>query len=307
MDPEQSFQQHRRYLHGLAYRMLGSVADAEDILQEAWLRWYRQPVADIGNPRAYLTTIVSRLCLDRLGEARQRRETYIGPWLPEPVVESNDQAADPIAADVTFALMLALERLSPLERAAFLLHDIFDFTFAEVAAALDRSEDACRQLARRARRHIRRDKPRFAGSAAEREQLAATFFRASRDGDVATLQQLLVEQAVLHSDGGGQRLAARRLIRGVDKIGRLFAGLARKFNGRMPLWSQPCTINGEPGLLTLEADGLLQATSVHIVDGLITDIYVVRNPDKLTHLLALVPPEFGAGRVLGSAPGPAPH
>lgn len=284
------FQQHRSYLQGLAYRMLGSVVDAEDIVQDAYLRWHNIDQATIDNPQAFLTTIVSRLCLDRLGEARRKRETYIGPWLPEPVVELTPEAD--IANDVSFALMLALERLSPLERAAFLLHDVFDVSFTEIANILDRKEAACRQLAKRAREHLRKDKPRFKTDREDKQALADAFFSAARQGDVSQLQQLLQENAVLHSDGGGRRLAALRLINGADKICRLFAGIARKSTGYPVLWSQTMPINGAPGILSLEADGLLQAVSVRFEGTRIAEVYMVRNPEKLLHLLPLVPAEF---------------
>lgn len=290
MEAVDYFQQYRSSLQGLAYRMLGSVVDAEDVVQDAYLRWHKVDRASIENPQAYLTTVVSRLCLDRLGEARHQRETYIGPWLPEPVIESPHEEQS--AHDISFALMLALERLSPLERAAFLLHDVFDYSFADIAVMLERSEAACRQLAKRAREHLRTDKPRFQTNQQDNRALAEAFFGASRQGDVAQLQQLLLHNAVLHSDGGGRRQAALRLITGADKICRLYAGIARKWSDFAPLWSQAITINGAPGMLSLEADGLLQAVSVRFEGDRIADIYVVRNPEKLLHLLPRVPEEF---------------
>lgn len=284
------FQQHQPYLQGLAYRMLGSVSDAEDIVQDAYLRWHKIDHGTIDNPQAFLTTVVSRLCLDRLGEARRKRETYIGPWLPDPLVDQvTPSPEEEIARDISFALMLALERLSPLERAAFLLHDVFDVSFAEIASTLERSEAACRQLAKRARQHIQVNKPRFDVSTADSEQLADAFFIAAKQGDVQQLQEILQAEAVLHSDGGGHRLAALRLIYGADKISRFYAGIARKLKGYPPHWSRRLTINGQPGLLTLEADGLLQTITLCIENHCIRDIYVVRNPEKLQHLLPLVP------------------
>ncbi|WP_203141508.1 sigma-70 family RNA polymerase sigma factor [Marinobacter mangrovi] len=284
------FEAHRPALKGLAYRMLGTVSDAEDVVQEAYLRWHGMDIGGIDNPGAYLSTVVSRLCLDRWKEARHQRETYVGPWLPEPVVlETNDPASiHDLAHDVSFALMLALERLSPLERAAFLLHDVFDMDFRDVAKTLDRSESACRQLAKRARHHVQSARPRFEADPDQGERLAEAFFSASRSGDTQTLLTVLSEHVVLHADGGGIRSAALRLIHGADRISRFFAGVARK-KGQPPRWSRRVIINGLPGFLTLEADGMLQVTSVALHDGRITDIYVIRNPNKLDHLAHLVP------------------
>ncbi|TBW55165.1 RNA polymerase sigma-70 factor [Marinobacter halodurans] len=284
------FETHRPALKGLAYRMLGTVSDAEDVVQEAYLRWHGMDTRGVDSPGTYLSTIVSRLCLDRWKEARHQRETYVGPWLPEPVVHESDgpDAVNDLAHDVSFALMLALERLSPLERAAFLLHDVFEMDFREVAIALDRSESACRQLAKRARHHVQAARPRFEADPDQGERLAEAFFTASRSGDTGTLRAVLAEHVVLHTDGGGIRSAALRLIYGSDRISRFFAGLARK-KVYPPRWSRRVTLNGLPGILTLEADGILQATSVALHDGRITNIYVIRNPNKLDHLTHLAP------------------
>lgn len=281
-------QAHRRHLIGLAYRMLGELAEAEDVVQDAYLRWRDAHPAVVDNPRAYLTTVVTRLCIDRLREARRRREAYIGSWLPEPLVADLAPAAD-TAADVSFALMLALERLSPLERAAFLLHDVFDLSFEEVAAVLGRNPAACRQLASRARSNVRKARPRFTVRPDEGARLAEAFFAASRSGDTTALRMLLAEQSTLHSDGGGRKLAALKPIVGIDKLCRLFAGLARKAGGVRPLWRAPALVNGSPGYVTVEHDGTLQTTALEIADGRIAAIYIVRNPDKLTHLVPLVP------------------
>lgn len=285
-------EQHRGYLMGLAYRMLGELAEAEDVLQDAYMRWHGADRQAIDNPRAFLATTVTRLCLDHLKEARRRRETYVGAWLPEPLIAEHSLSAEAAAAlvdDVSFALLMALERLSPLERAAFLLHDVFDMEFDEIAQVLGRSAAACRQLASRARANVRAARPRFPVAPEESARLAEAFFTASRSGDTAALQNLLAETAVFHSDGGGRKLAALRPIVGVDKLCRLFAGLARKARGAPPLWRHDTTINGLPGFVTVEYDGTLQTTALEIADGRIAAIYVVRNPDKLTHLLPLLP------------------
>ncbi|WP_165855642.1 sigma-70 family RNA polymerase sigma factor [Marinobacter sp. JSM 1782161] len=288
--PATDFETHRPTLKGLAYRMLGTVSEADDVVQDAYLRWHNADRPSIDNPRAWLSTVVSRLCLDRWKEARHRRETYVGPWLPEPLVAdaAGPDADETLARDVHFALMLALERLSPLERAAFLLHDVFELDFTQVAAALQRSETACRQLARRARRNVQSARPRFETNPAQGEKLSAAFFRASRAGDTDALSRLLADDVRLHADGGGVRAAALRVIHGADRVSRMFAGLARKRN-QPPRWRRAVTVNGLPGWLTVEADGFLQATAVACHDGRITEIYVVRNPAKLDHLAHHVP------------------
>ncbi len=291
-DAAHDFHRHRDYLTGLAYRMLGSIAESEDIVQDAYLRWHDADRQAIDNPKAYLSRVVTRLCLDRLKEARHRREIYVGEWLPEPVIDQvspTAASAEDMAHDLSFALMLALERLSPLERAAYLLHDIFDMSFDDVAATLGRSAAACRQLATRARRRVHDERPRFRVSRDESEQIAEAFLAASRSGDTAGLGHLLAETATLHSDGGGHKRAALRPITGADKICRFFAGLARKAEGAEPLWLRRLTLNGLPGWVTVEYDGTLQTTALEIVDGRIVAIYVVRNPAKLGHLLDIVP------------------
>jgi len=282
------FERHRRHLAGLAYRMLGSVAESEDVVQDAYLRWHAADRGAIDNPKAYLTTVIMRLALDRARSAQRRREIYVGPWLPERVVEAAPPA-EAVAGDASFALMLALERLSPLERAAFLLHDVFDLDFDEVAAALGRSTAACRQFASRARGRVRSARPRFEVDADESRRVADAFFAASRSGDTAALRELLAEAVALHSDGGGRRRAMLRVLTGVDRVSRLFLYIARNGARATARWFRLVAINGLPGWLTVEADGALQATAVEIEDGRIAAIYIVRNPDKLAHLASWVP------------------
>lgn len=285
-DPAESFEAHRRHLVGLAYRMLGSVAEAEDAVQDAYLRWHGADRAGVENAKAFLSRTVARLCLDRLRATRARRETYVGPWLPEPLLGAEDFSAgtaSEYAADLSVGLMLALERLSPLERAAFLLHDVFDVDFSEVAGLLGRSEEACRQLAARARAHVRTARPRFPVPAEHGSRLVAAFAEAVQRGDPDGLARLLAADAVLHSDGGGRRTAALNPIVGADRIARFFAGIATKFPGVIGT-SRGATLNGLPGLIITDTDGLPQTMAFEIVDGTIAAIYFVRNPDKLGHL-----------------------
>jgi RNA polymerase sigma-70 factor (ECF subfamily) len=293
-----AFEQHRPFLIRLAYRMLGSVSDAEDVVQDAWLRWHEAGQEDIINPRAYLARVVTRLCLDQMKSARSRREFYVGTWLPEPIVESLG-GGEPVddELDAPIALMLALERLSPLERAAFLLHDIFDIGFAEIARMLERSEAACRQLATRARQHVRLDlPPRNSVSREEAARYAEAFFKASHQSDPTLLQQLLARDVVLHSDGGGKVPASINQIFGLDKVARFFAGIAQKV-ARLGLATtryEPVLINGLPSYVSLERGETLQATALDIRDGLIQAIYVIRNPDKLRHVSLPDGPDHGS-------------
>jgi RNA polymerase sigma-70 factor (ECF subfamily) len=274
------FQCEQKRLLRLAYRMLGSFSEAEDVVQDSWLKW-EQVEGGIDSPAAYLTRVVTRLCLDRLKSARSRRETYIGPWLPDPLVGSTDPD-ETIADDLTVTLMLAMERLSPLERAAFLLHDVFDVALSDVAVTLSREPAAVRQLASRARKHIQAARPRFSVEAAEADRITQAFFVAARDGDTASLASLLAQEVEIHSDGGGKVMAFRNVIRGVDRALRLFAGLQRKNTPTAQLL-RTAEIDGLPGYISVDR-GLVQTTALDIRDGKIAAIYIVRNPDKLQHL-----------------------
>jgi RNA polymerase sigma-70 factor (ECF subfamily) len=285
-DDARSFETHRRSLTGLAYRMLGSRAEAEDVVQDAYLRWHAADHAAIEQPRHYLGTVVTRLCLDRMKSAQARREVYVGQWLPEPVVDEAldaDTAGD-LAHDLSVALMLVLERLSPLERASFLLHDVFGLDFAEVGRALGRGEAACRQLAARARAHIEEGRPRFSTSQEEGRRLAAAFNQAAQLGDTAILMKLLAADAVLYSDGGGKRAAALNPIYGADKILRFLAGITRKNPALPAMQMRAATVNGLAGFVMREEDGSLDTMAFEHRDGRIVAIYVVRNPDKLRHV-----------------------
>lgn len=273
-----TFEAERPRLLRLAWRMLGSAAEAEDAVQTAWLRWQDQPHEAIANPAAWLTRTVGRIALDALKSARARRETYVGPWLPEPLVEEPE--AD-LADDLTATLMLALERLSPLERAAFLLHDIFGVGFDEVAATLGRGEAACRQLAARARAHLRAGRSRYQVPQAEGERIAQAFFAASREGDVERLQRLLAADVVFYSDGGGVRPAALNPVHGRDNVARMIGGLVAKYGAAGRRLLRVARIDGLPGIVTLEADGIVQTTAFDIGPEGVTAIYVMRNPEKL--------------------------
>lgn len=286
MSDASEFEPHRRFLVGLAYRMLGSVAEAEDVVQDAFLRWSAaraEPGAEIRSPRAYLARVVTRLCLDRLKSARAQREQYVGTWLPEPIVEDADPAhAHALAEDLSIALLVAMEALSPLERAAFLLHDVFDMDFAEIAGVLERSEPAVRQLATRAREHVREGTPRFQPSPAA-DRIRDAFHGAIARGDVEGLAKLLAEDAVFYSDGGGKRRAALNPIFGRDRILRFLLGLASKGLAPAPEMLRPATINGLPGFLVVRPEGV-ETLALAITGDEITAIYAVRNPDKLRHL-----------------------
>jgi RNA polymerase sigma-70 factor (ECF subfamily) len=278
-DAAASFDPMRRKLMRLAYRMLGSVTDAEDILQEAFIRWMRADRSEIREPEAFLRRVVTRLSLDQLKSARHQRETYIGPWLPEPVVEDDDEPED-----VTLPLMLALERLSPLERAALLLHDIFGQPFEEIAVTLDRDVAACRQLAARARRNVRDARTRYTVDAKRGLEMAEAFFKASRNGDMSALSAMLAADVGLHSDGGGKRPAAIAPILGHQAVMQVHFYLSEKIWPAGSELLRVGLINGLPGFVTREPDGELQTTALQIEAGAITAIYVMRNPDKLRHL-----------------------
>ncbi|HTN14405.1 MAG TPA: sigma-70 family RNA polymerase sigma factor [Sphingomonadaceae bacterium] len=280
-----AFEQHRPMLLRVAYRMLGSMADAEDMVQEAWLRWARTDREAVEVPAAFLRRVVTRLCLDQLKSARARREDYSGPWLPEPVLDEEPED------DVTLPLMLALERLSPLERAAFLLHDVFGESFESIAGSLGRDAAACRQLATRARRNVQAERARFPVQREEGRQIAEAFFDASRSGDVAGLSTLLADQVSFYSDGGGKRPAVARVLRGRAIVSRALAAIARLTNmgftgPARPQLIQYGFINGLPGFVTQESDGEIQTTALLLEEGRIRAIYVMRNPDKLQGLKA---------------------
>lgn len=279
----EAFEAQRPRLKRLAYRMLGSVAEAEDVVQDAWLRWTRAG-DDIADPAGWLVRTTSRLCIDRLRSAKAQREAYRGPWLPEPLIE--ELTEDPVerAEEVSVAFLLALERLSPLERAVFLLHDVFDQDYDAVAETLGRNEAAVRQLASRARSHVRDARPRFSVSQEEVGRLAGAFMAAVSKGDMASLSAVLAEDAVMVSDGGGKRTAALRAMVGREDIIRLLEGLAWRSK---TVWEgnfRAARINGYPGLILELADGPMTVAFEPGEDGKLVGIYLMRNPDKLGHL-----------------------
>jgi RNA polymerase sigma-70 factor (ECF subfamily) len=286
----EDFEGQRRYLGAVAYRMLGSLADAEDVLQEAWLRWRDVDHAAVENPRGYLTTVVTRLCYDHLDSARVRREAYVGEWLPEPLVDDAPGPQDraELGEQVSFAVMALLERLSPSERAAFVLHDVFGLDFRQIAAALDRSEAAVRQLASRARKQVKDDAPRRTVDRAAHRRAVQAFAAAVTGGDLAGLLKVLDPETVWRADGGGNVRAGLRPVFGLDKVMRLIKGLVAT---QLAPDAVPALVevNGEPGFALYQPDGAPLAILAFAVgeDGLITAIYNVVNPQKLARVAAL--------------------
>ena len=284
--PTEQFTQHRSLLFTVAYEMLGSAADAEDVLQEAWLRWAGPDSGvdhdAVRDPRAYLVRVVTRLALNRVRTLSRRRETYVGPWLPEPLLTAPDVADDVALADsLSTAMLLVLETLHPTERAVFLLRDVFDLPYTEIAAAVDKSEAAVRQVASRARAHVAERRPRTRVDAAEQRVAVDRFVAAAQGGDLQGLLDLLAPDVVLRSDGGGLRQAALRPIHGVEKVLRFLVGVT---SGAGAASYDVGLVNGHPALL-VHLDGALDTVgTVRVDDGLVTELYLVRNPEKLGRL-----------------------
>jgi RNA polymerase sigma-70 factor (ECF subfamily) len=276
------FEQLRRRLFSVAYRMTGTRADAEDIVQEAYLRWHRADMGEVRSPEAWLVSAVTRLSIDRLRKASAERAAYTGPWLPEPLFGSPSRSPEEqleLASDLSMAFMVLLERLAPVERAAFLLHDVFDCDYPEIARILRKSEAACRQVVHRARQRVRSDRRRFQAGEEDRRRLIEKFMEASRAGDEATLLSLFAEDATLTSDGGGLVPAARKVVTGRRRIARLFIVVARRLGGR--LTQSVIQINGEPGLMTYIDGAPFSATSFETDGRSILALYSVLNPEKL--------------------------
>lgn len=278
------FEAQRPRLMRLGYRMLGSVSEAEDLVQDAWLRWTRVE-GPIDDAAGWLVRATTRLAIDRLRAAKVRREAYRGPWLPEPLIELDP--VDPVerAEDVSVAFLLALERLSPLERAVFLLHDVFDEDYGKIADTLGRTEPAVRQLAARARTHVSEARPRFKVPQEEGSRLARAFMTAAATNDFSALSDLLAEDAVLISDGGGKRKAALRPLVGREDVLALLKGIAwRSDEDPDAIRYLPARINGWPGVIMIRADGPATMAFEPGPDGKLKGVYMVRNPDKLAHL-----------------------
>lgn len=284
-DPHASvFEPHRGLLTGVAYRMLGSVSDAEDMVQETWLRWTRANPGEIDSPRSWLVTVVSRLCLDRLKSAQRKREEYYGTWLPEPFL----QEAAPVSLEsqvdesVSIAMLLVLERLSPVERAGFLLHEVFGHTFEEVGEILGKTAVSCRKLVSRARDRVRAEKPRFVTTSGEHEELLNRFMAACRVGEVAPLMDLLGESAALYSDGGGKASAVPKVLEGREAIAKFFISISRQGGPARGFYeTAPTSFNGAPGILIQQDGATVTALALEIVEGKIRKIFAHRNPDKL--------------------------
>jgi RNA polymerase sigma-70 factor (ECF subfamily) len=288
-DLAERFEALRPRLLRLAYGQLGSLAEAEDVVQEAWLRLQRADVAAIENLQAWLVTVVGRLALDALGSARLRRERYVGPWLPDPLVGTtaagDADPADRVTLDetVSHALLFVLERLSPPERTAFILHDVFGYSFDEVGAVVGRTPAAARQLASRARRHVVEQRPRQSGSPEEQRRAVEAFAVAADGGDLDALLAVLDPDVVMRSDGGGRVQAARKPLVGADRVSRALAAMARKFAGQWQM--RPAQVNGQPGLVTVDSiDGQISVLAFTVDAARITTIHIQRNPDKLGHV-----------------------
>lgn len=282
------FEAHRPVLLGVAYRMLGRVADAEDVVQDAWLRWSGADRTDVREPRGYLVRITTRLAIDRLRQIKSRGETYVGPWLPEPYVTDfgatvPDTAERAVLADsVSFAVLVVLESLSPLERAVFVLREAFGFPYADIAAMLDRGEPAVRQLAGRARKHVEEGRPRYEVDPAQRRDLTERFLAAAAEGDLEGLMELLAPEVRLVGDSGGKARAPLRVLESADKVGRFLIGAARK--GVQDLSVRFLELNGGPAVLMLSGGTPDAVFQLDVAEGRVQAVYVVRNPDKLRSL-----------------------
>jgi RNA polymerase sigma-70 factor (ECF subfamily) len=280
------FEELRPLLFSIAYRILGSVSEAEDAVQEAWLRYAASP-AQPASAKAFLSAVVTRISIDVLRSARVRREEYVGQWFPEPLLtdpyEDPERSAE-LADSVSMAALLLLERLTPLERAVFVLREVFGFGFPEVASAVERSEAACRQLAVRARRHVDAGRPRFEADRREREKLAARFFGALREGDVDSLRVLLAADAALVGDGGGKAPALARSIIGAENVARVLASVF-PWLVRVDVTLEPREVNGQPGAIFRDRDRkVLLTVTLDVLDGQVQTIRSVSNPDKLGHV-----------------------
>ncbi|SPM31063.1 RNA polymerase sigma-70 factor [Mycobacterium terramassiliense] len=283
---EQTFIEHRKLLFAIAYRILGSVADAEDVVQDAWLKWSAADRGQVADPKAYLSRVVSNLSMERLRSARHKRETYVGPWLPEPILTSADSAEDVAAAEsVSMAMLVVLETLSPLERAVFVLKEVFDFSYAEIGAAVERSESAVRQAGHRARSHVQARRPRFEADRGTKRAVTERFFAAATGGDINDLMQLLAPDVTLWTDGGGRVRQALRPVEGSAKVAAWLAGVTKRpYEGVeiADMMAEVVDINGGPGVVFSAAGRVIATLTVALdADGRIAAIHNVANPDKL--------------------------
>jgi RNA polymerase sigma-70 factor (TIGR02957 family) len=304
MDEARTFERERPRLVSLAYRMLGSVAEAEDVVQEAFVRLHGAAAGDAGieSPPAYLTTVTTRLAIDHLRSARARRERYVGAWLPEPLLtEGAPDVAEEVemAESLSTAFLVVLETLSPVERAVFLLHDVFGYPFEEVGPIVEKSVENCRQIAVRARKHVEARRPRFEPSREQREELARRFFAAAEAGDMRTLVEMLAADAVMAADGGGRAPALSEPVRGAERIARFLSGLGR-LGERLGLHARFAEVNGLPGFLAVDREGRIASVTVlEMADGKVHGVYSVVNPDKLRHLGEVL----DLGTVIGTGRG----
>lgn len=282
MQEESFFDRQRSYLFAIAYRMLGSAADADDMVQEAWLRWQRDDRSGVSNPRGYLAGVVTRLCLDRLRELKRRREEYVGPWLPEPLLTQAPADGGELAESLSLAFLTMLERLTPVERAVFLLRQVFGYEYAEIAAIVGKSEANCRQQFSRAQKAIAEARPRFETSREAQQRMLQGFLEAVESGDLSRIESILREDVEFISDGGGKAIAARRVLHGRSEVAKFLHGLAQRSPEGVSFEFAP--VNGQLGLL-LKLQGRLETVFViESVDGAAQTIRAIRNPDKLARI-----------------------
>jgi RNA polymerase sigma-70 factor, ECF subfamily len=284
------FHHHRPFLFSIAYRMLGSVTDAEDMVQETFLRWQQTTQATVKSAKTYLTTIITRLCIDHLRSARVRREQYVGPWLPEPIAtqQTDDPAARVELADsLSMAFLVVLERLSPIERAVFLLREVFDYDYDEIARMVGKTPANCRQILRRSRQHIAVSHPRFPVSHQQQEQITAQFMEATNEGNLPSLLALLAKDVTFWSDGGGKVAAALKPLQGAMKVARFLLAIRSKWLSTA--LTRIVEINGQPSIITIVDGNIHSVMTFEIVDSYIQSIYTVRNPEKLKRITANLP------------------
>jgi RNA polymerase sigma-70 factor (TIGR02957 family) len=302
-DAVRVFDEHRGLLVSVAYRILGSVSDAEDAVQETYLRWNKVDPAQVSNPRAFLVRVTTRLAIDRLRRAKTRRETYVGPWLPEPILTSRDVAEDvALAESVSMAMLVVLETLSPLERAVFVLREAFGMPYAEIADVLGRKEEAVRQLGRRARDHVQERRSRFDTDESEQRRVTERFLQATSTGDLEALVAVLSPEVTLVADGGGRALAPRRPVRGAEKVARFLLTVAteeRMARFLRSVGSEPIVadlrvrvapVNGGPGILVVSGDRPISALVLDVSEGVVQTIHLVANPEKLAGVRGIVMP-----------------